>query len=63
MDEKPWYQSKIIWTQIVGTVATAATAGGVVVVSPEVQGLAVTGLMALSTVLLRVFSKPTAIKK
>ena len=63
LDSKPWYQSKTIWTQIIGVVATVLTAGGVQVLNaPGVQDLIVTGVTALATIVFRVTSQPTTIK-
>ena len=63
MDEKPWYTSKTIWTQVVGLAAMIATACGVHVLEDQAsQALAVTMLMALATTVFRLTSKPTTLK-
>jgi uncharacterized membrane protein YgaE (UPF0421/DUF939 family) len=63
MDEKPWWTSKTLWTQIVGTVAAVATAAGVHVLDdPATQAMAVTMAIALLTAVFRLTSKPTALK-
>jgi len=61
--EKAWYTSKTIWAQIVGVVAAVATAAGVhVLENPETQAMVVGVAVALATIVLRIVSKPTAIK-
>jgi hypothetical protein len=63
MDEKPFWQSRTLWTQVVGLIAMIATASGVHVLDdPQMQAMAVAMLMALATAFFRVTSKPTVLK-
>ena len=56
----PWWQSKVIWTQIVGISAGIASAAGVHVLDdPTLQLTIVGALTAIATVVFRVMSTKT----
>jgi putative chitinase len=58
-DPKPWWQSKVIWTNLVGTVATIGAVWGLNL-TPEMQATIVTVIVALMGLLSSLFRAKTA---
>ena len=61
MDPKTWWQSRTIWTQVVGAAAMVATLFGVTVLDADTQAGIVTGIWAIVSIWLRLNTdKPIA---
>lgn len=60
-ESKAWYESKTIWTSIIGVVSSMATTffGGDIGLTAEAQAGIVTGIVSVAGVLTVIFRKGT----
>lgn len=61
VDVKPWWQSKTVWTQVIGFLAVIGSTFGLDV-DEETKGQIVAGIVGLTgviTIILKTFAKPS----
>lgn len=62
-EEKPWYESKIVWAQVVGVIAGGASLFGFdVLQDPALQASIVGAVVAAATIVARIWFTKTTIK-